>query len=336
MSDTTDLIFVAGASRSGTTMIARVLGLHDKIHTMGETHYFGEIAAFSPFAPTLSSDRARQMMAKLLAGQIHGVFQNSVGEENYRLDAEILLNHEVTSPAVLFEVFAQYTAEIYGKQIPVEQTPRNIFYARALLELYPNSRFIEIVRDPRAVLYSQRKRWKIRFSSGPDTPLIQSLRVLVNYHAITMSGLWVSAIKSGLNLKEHSRFMCIHYEEIVKEPEYNLRKLCSFLGVDFHEKMLQAPHATSSTRVINRKKRGFYRSSLNEWNEKLPQGDRSLCELITSRTAAQLGYDLSNDRKHVLPVFLHMLRYPFHVIGMILLNPKRLVVQIRSVFKVQI
>jgi len=292
--------------------------------------------AFSPSAPTLSNDRARQVLAKLLTGQIHGVFQASVGEEICRLADEILLDREITSPAVLFEIFARYTAKANGKQIPVEQTPRNIFFAHALLELYPNSRFIEIVRDPRAVLYSQRKRWKIRFSGGSGTPLIQSLRVFINYHAITMSGLWVSAIKSGLNMKEHPRFMSIHYEEVVEEPECSLRKLCSFLGVDFHEKMLQAPHTTSSTRVINREARGFYQSSLSEWNDKLPRGDRALCELITRKSASQHGYVFSYNRRHILHIMLHMLRYPIHVIGMIFLNPKRLMVQIRSVFKVQI
>jgi len=333
MPENTDLVFVAGASRSGTTMLARVLGLHDNLHTLGESHYFGEISVLSPSETALDKDRARQILATLLARQAYGVFQNSVDEEFHRLADDILPDHDLITSARLFEIFAQYVAKENGKNIPVEQTPRNIFYARSLLKHYPNSRFIEIVRDPRAVMYSQRKRWRIRFSSGADAPLIQSLRVFINYHAITMSGLWVSAIKSGLNLRSEPRFLSLCYEEVVQEPESNLRKLCSFLGVDFQEKMLQAPHATSSTRVIDREASGFYRSSLSEWIDKLPRGDRALCELITRKSASQHGYKFSHDGMHLFGIALHMLRYPIHIAGMIILNPKRLIVQIRSVFR---
>lgn len=36
----TDCIFIVGNSRSGTTMLGRILGLHGKVHTLEELHFF--------------------------------------------------------------------------------------------------------------------------------------------------------------------------------------------------------------------------------------------------------------------------------------------------------
>ncbi len=43
MSVLKNLVFVAGASRSGTTMLNRILGQHPSICAMNELHYFGDL-----------------------------------------------------------------------------------------------------------------------------------------------------------------------------------------------------------------------------------------------------------------------------------------------------
>lgn len=333
MSDITDLVFVAGASRSGTTLLARTLGLHDKLHTLGETHFFGEVTTLSPAESPVGHEKARHVLARLLSSQKKGVFERSITDEFYRMADEILQDRDSIAATALFETFARRMATENNKQIAVEQTPRNIFFAGELLTRYPNCRIIEIVRDPRAVLYSQRTRWRIRFSGGTNIPLLQSLRVFVAYHAITMSGLWTAAVKSGLKVKGHPRFISIRYEDLVNDPEASLRRLCAFLGVDFNEQMLAAPHATSSTRAANREARGFYRSSVNAWEDKLPRGDRALCNLIARTCAAEHGYELLDHRKYPFSMLLHVVRYPLHLLGTMVLNPKRLMVQLRSVLR---
>ena len=72
-SDTAPLVFVTGASRSGTTMLARMLGAHSAISAFNELHYFGSLwdpyessRQFSGTANTRlvgrSSDRGRACM----------------------------------------------------------------------------------------------------------------------------------------------------------------------------------------------------------------------------------------------------------------------------------
>ena len=41
-----------------------------------------------------------------------------------------------------------------------DQTPRHVFYIGELIEMYPGAKFVHMVRDPRAVLLSQKRKWK--------------------------------------------------------------------------------------------------------------------------------------------------------------------------------
>ena len=43
MKNDTKQIFVVGSSRSGTTMMGRILGSHTDIFTFNELHFFGTI-----------------------------------------------------------------------------------------------------------------------------------------------------------------------------------------------------------------------------------------------------------------------------------------------------
>ena len=63
---------------------------------------------------------------------------------------------------MVFAAAVHQLAQAAGKSIPCEQTPRYIFYARALLEIYPTAQIVHMVRDPRAVMASQKMRWQRR------------------------------------------------------------------------------------------------------------------------------------------------------------------------------
>ncbi|MBI1732453.1 MAG: sulfotransferase [Gammaproteobacteria bacterium] len=241
-----ELVFVVGASRSGTTLLARVLGLHRRLHALEETYFLGVETTLSPSEDPPSSTYARRALAELIARRDTGPFGGDAGDEDYR-QAEKLLGDRTPDHAGLFGLFARFVAQSHGKEIAVEQTPRNTFYAEKLLQRYPRSRGVETVRDPRAVLYSQRRRWRVRFSGHRPVPLMHTFRVIVNYHAVTMSLLWKRAADAGMKLQSHPRFCSIRYKRLVSEPESVLRDLCRFLGFEFEPAVLQAPYTICST-----------------------------------------------------------------------------------------
>ena len=68
-------IFIVGSSRSGTTMISRVLNQHHLVHTFKELHFFSQIYS-SRKKDNISLKKAIEIMNILLMRQEYGLFQN--------------------------------------------------------------------------------------------------------------------------------------------------------------------------------------------------------------------------------------------------------------------
>ena len=66
------MIFVVGNSRSGTTMMGRILGKHPSVYTFGELHFFGQLCA-PPFSSELPKEEIEELAAQLYCIQREGL-----------------------------------------------------------------------------------------------------------------------------------------------------------------------------------------------------------------------------------------------------------------------
>ena len=111
----------------------------------------------------INQDEAINLGSHLLAIQNDG-YLNQRDAGQFRLDAQKFIDADIayyTSNDV-FMRFLEYVTRLNKKSIPCDQTPRNIFYIKEILELYPTSKIINMVRDPRDVLLSQKLKWRRR------------------------------------------------------------------------------------------------------------------------------------------------------------------------------
>lgn len=326
-----DLLFVVGASRSGTTMLSRILGRNKELFGLQELHYFGDIWDPNSDDTAMPVDRATEIAAILFSRQRKDVWGGAPEAEDYAAARALLDGISSVSYSDLFRRLAKSLAERSAKNIPVEQTPRNIYYVTRLLEIYPSCRIVEVVRDPRAVLYSQRQRWKMRSLGARNVPIKEVVRVWLNYHASTMSLLWLKAVASGFAVEGNARVKRVRYEDIVNKPEQTIKGICVFLGIEFAKEMLSIPRIASSTATNTNQDKGISQESAAAWKVGLPPGDKAICEHITWKAAHHLGYDVADAPLFSYHVALHFLRYPFHALGVFLANPKRAMIQVRGI-----
>ena len=113
--------------------------------------------------------------------------------------------------------------------------------------MFPDAVVINIVRDPRDVLLSQKNKWHRRFLGARNIPLTEAIRAWANYHPYTIARLWVAAVRTAMRYVGHPRFVSIRYEDLLKQPEETIRSLCSVTGLAFTEEMLDVPQVGSST-----------------------------------------------------------------------------------------
>jgi len=97
-----------------------------------------------------------------------------------------------------------------------------VLYLPTLLDFFPEARFIHLVRDPRAVVNS----WQsVPWSSG---------------RAWRDAEIWVEYVAAGRAARSllGAALVAIHFEDLVRAPEEQLRRVCAHLALDFDPAML--------------------------------------------------------------------------------------------------
>jgi hypothetical protein len=323
------MLFVTGASRSGTTLLSFVLRNHRAVHGLRELQYFGECWDPAHGARRFSREEATDVAARLLARQQHGIMAGRVDAAHLSQAAALVdaLGEQAADPARLYAATVHWLSQSAGKSVPCEQTPRYVFYAERLLDLYPNARIVHMVRDPRAVMASQKMRWKRRAlaAEGVRIPRYESLRVWINYHPYTVSQLWCRATTAALALAEHPRVTLLRFEDLVSDPEATVRQLCSRLELDYDDSLLDVPQINSSHRSARYgARRGLRPDAMDTWRETLDAAEQRIAERRCGDLMQRFGYGRVQPREGVAVSELrYRMSYAAHLCGVALVNPRR-------------
>ena len=145
------MIFVVGNSRSGTTMMGRILGKHPDIYTFGELHFFGQLCA-PPFSSELRKANVAKLAAELYCVQQEG-YRTHGNPHRFLKEAQVFLN-DLTSypetPALLFSAFLHHEATKKRQNHPVRSdTAQRILYQGYPRTLSEGTNYQHDPRPPR-------------------------------------------------------------------------------------------------------------------------------------------------------------------------------------------
>lgn len=124
-----------------------------------------------------------------------------------------------------------------------EKTPENVHYFPVIQQLFPNAKFLFILRDPRAIFKSFQNVAKRARASGRTENRGNVTEDLKRIE---------SAIKAGSSFQatnpEHC--MTVYYEDLVSAPETTAKQICEFINLEFVPEMLQTQISTASSDLI--------------------------------------------------------------------------------------
>jgi omega-hydroxy-beta-dihydromenaquinone-9 sulfotransferase len=317
-------LFVTGNSRSGTTMMSRILGNHAHVFTFQELHFFDELVKGLP-TDVLSFEQSVQLYGKLCAVQRNGYFGDRNPKPFLEEAKAALLGKDGISQIALYQLFCLNESKLHGKSIPCKQTPQNIFSIAAILEHIPESKIIIMVRDPREVLLSQKNKWKRRALSGGEIPFWESVRARLNYHPVTISRIWNATFKEGLKYENHPAVKMVYYEQLIGNPEQVIAEVSQFCDINYSSALLDIPVVGSSNFQDAVQVRGVDTKKMGQWNKGgLSDEEIQICEAINSESMSKAGYALSGIKGSSIQVKLIRMMMPVKLGLALFFNLKRL------------
>ncbi|MCP3972695.1 MAG: sulfotransferase [Rhodobacteraceae bacterium] len=329
------MIFVVGNSRSGTTMLGRMFNKNPAVHTFGELHYFEQMVDYETTLsrPDWTNAALTKMLERLLTSAREVLFAPVVPGRYREAADEILAACLERDPVSVYKSFLLAETAQAGAEVPCEQTPRYLYQAEEILAAFPEARLVCLVRDPHAVLLSQKNKWRRRKLGASNMPMLWSLRAWVNYHPYTMSRMWVSTSKIAHRIAEHERVVVLRFEELASDPEQSVRRLSDFCGIEFNTEMLEVEQVGSSSRQDRPGQFGIDASRVTSWKDgALGDGEIALCESVAREQMQRWGYELTGKQQSRMQYVLFMIGFAAKSMLALALNINR-VKNIREVIR---
>jgi hypothetical protein len=274
-------IFVVGIARSGTTLLAALLSGHPRLDAGPESRFFARLRHLDGPArarlvdPAAWPGPAVDYIASL-SNQGHPVV------ELFELTLEDVggwLAPRPPSIAAMLESLTVQHAERRGKARWVEKTPRHLLEIPALRAAWPDAFVVRIVRDPRDVALSLAA---MPFAGG--TLVSNLVRIDDDDRASRDAFLG------------DPRAMTLRYEDLVTEPERELRRLCETIGEAFDPGMLDRRAAAPAVAAEHEWwKQGVSGpldpSRIRRWRREMPSAERRFAGLHLAGYLREHGYE---------------------------------------------
>jgi len=304
------LVYIAGYGRSGSTILDIILGNHDHIESVGELvnlfhdgmdikrpcscgKSFKDCEFWNPILSNLFGkfdtndfykmnklQRDVESLTKLW--RIFTGFHSGIAYDRYRGVMTLLFNH---------------IAQASGKPFVVDSSKSSTDHVgrpyafRKLCGF--NVKIIHLVRDGRGVMWSVMRGSNLEMERGTNG------KVPFGPYRALMGWLLSNTIVSLLGFFDTGKhYKLVRYEDLIDDPENELRRISSFLGINMDQLITQV-RSRSSLKVGHNVGGNRLRLSQKvklgrdlEWRQKLPVKLRLLFLFVAWPLALKYGYNL--------------------------------------------
>jgi len=262
------IIYIAGASHSGSTLLDMMLNAHPEMISVGEVLDLNRVKYRTSGAikATRCSCGARGLLRCKFWARVNAWIEKTYGKSLADLDVDNYLprDEDPEPNSVLFRAISQ----VSGKEFVVDssKSPRRLDYLlrHTKLDVHP----IHLIRDPRGHVAS------VMGQQG----LVKSI---FHYEVVNAQA------RQKLKSVSHD---VVRYEDLVIEPERTLQKILAPVGLEFHPRQLAWAEQTRHSFAGNRA-RWQTKSKLvldERWKRRLSQPQRLLIDIgtVLSRSRA--------------------------------------------------
>lgn len=289
--------FIVGIGRSGTTLLMSMLNSHPSIQSTPEVNFYIFFYKGWKNKKTFTEQDFKKVDAYV------EMYKSRKHSSGFDWSLDLFKEHIRNSKSINFSVIYQcfYQSFIYAasqKKIThnFDKNPINTLFLEDIARQFPQSKFVYLVRDPRANYLSRKEKHKARKANVYLDPQ-----------------RWALYNKTALDVVEKykDRFFILKYEDLVSEPKLCLLKLSAFFEFDYDESMLnfhENVKELSLKKVIEKPMESHPQAKdkyeklskpvnvdrVNAWKNKLPAQEIELVSYIC-KIAKELKYDMVSN-----------------------------------------
>lgn len=262
-------VFIGGCARAGTTLLGAMLGGHSTAICVPESQFKIGLLRDKQLTDRESAVRFLKSHWRFRLWDMPIQASDLPG------------NGELARTNIIRRLCRMYGArhDRAGRAVWVDHTPHNIRHCKLLNDRFPDSKFIHIIRDGRAVAASV-----MPLDWGPN-------------NIIEAAHFWIEQTAYGLAAEcsfGPERIRRVSYEQLVTEPERVMRELSTFIGWEFEPGMLDGngftpPGYTAHQHQLIGKRPDP--SRINAWKKKFTERDHEIFESLTEDFLDYLGYE---------------------------------------------
>lgn len=278
-------IFIVGVARSGTTLLAAMLSMHSRLDCGPESRFFARYRhldarqrarILDPFTwprPAVDFIASLRNQGHPVV-ELFGLTLPQIGR---------FLAEREPSPAAMLESLTVLHAQAAGKPRWMEKTPRHLLMTDTLREHWPDAHIVRIVRDPRDVALSL-----ARMPFAKESVVGNLVRIDHDDRS------------SRDRLDTDPLAMTLRYEDLVTEPERELRRICDFVGERYEPAMLDS-RATAATVAAEHEwwkasvSGPLQTDSVGRWREGMSADARRFAGLHLASFLRRHAYDGARD-----------------------------------------
>lgn len=275
-------IFISGVYRSGTTLPIKMLNAHPNLALTHDSlnffrYYLKHGAEISTVYPEIVKDVSERL------GTRFGIVV-PVGAILAELNKIEAVTFAQVYDRIMHHTFAKGDVSVrWGEKSLMQWSNIPLF-----LNMFPNSKALMIIRDPRSVLASFRD-----FTIEKDQRYLDAIFTCLN------AMHWASTVGSVL---DPQRFKVIYFEQMVKDLEIWSKEVCDFLEVEYSSDMMN-PEKYIGHQGEPWKSNSSYsnsatssRAASQRWKSKLREVELCFAESILGEQLELHGYELSGVR----------------------------------------
>src|SRR5215208_5888944 len=293
------VFFVVGNQKSGTTWLMRMLDSHPEILCKGEGRFFGRSWRQKSLRQRDTMRPASSLYNALLDAEYLRLWvERSVWSRNDSADEHLDNLTRMAIDYFLGGALLKSGKRVVGDKSPL-LTPDTI---REISAIYPEAKVIHIIRDGRDVAVSAahharnfgraRRRSESNESGESFFPEGQLEKLAAEWASRVGKTVEDGPALLGENYTE------VRYEDLLQDPEAEVRRLLTFLAVGSDEKSVtRCIEAASFEKLSKGRKRGeedassFFRKGVaGDWKHAFTQKERETFDREAGELLARLGY----------------------------------------------